>query len=68
MTKVEYAEQTLYDSLLDAIHGIYFVGVGKQISNEIVLVVYLETESEPVLPAEWEGFRVVTKSLYAMIS
>lgn len=70
MTKVEYAEQTLYEQLLGFCPEVFFVGVGKHLSNEIVLIVYLNTSSEilPPIPEDWEGFRVVTKDASSMLS
>lgn len=70
MTKVEHAEHSLYEQLLDFCSEPYFVGVGKNLSNEIVLIVYLGTETNcpPPLPTDWEGFRVVVKDLRSMIS
>jgi len=70
MTKVEHAEQTLYMELQDFFPDAYFVGVGKSLTNEIVLIVYLDTSCGdfPSLPGDWEGFRVVVKDLSSMIS
>ena len=69
MTKVEHAEHSLYHHL-KKFREVYFVGVGKHLSNEIVLIVYLKMEngSVPALPEDWEGFRVVVKDLSSIIS
>lgn len=70
MTKVEHAEQTLYSELLRRCPGVYFVGVGKHLSNEIVLIVYLDSSAKniPSLPKDWEGFRVVVKDVESILS
>ena len=71
MTKVEYAEQTLYRELSDICPETFFVGVGKRISNEIVLIIYIDTGDTDVLsclPDNWEGFRIIVKNLDSLIS
>jgi len=69
MTKVQHAESSLYAQLLGHFSETYFVGVGKNLSNEIVLIVYMnpETTNPPPLPADWEGFRVVVKDLRSLV-
>ena len=69
MNKVEHAEQSLYRNLVTSYPHPIFVGVGKQISNEIVLVIYVDTSSELnfAVPVSWEGFRVVLRDLCAAV-
>lgn len=69
MTKVQQAEHTLYGGISDVYPDVFFVGIGKQLSNEIVLIVYMDDATKlPVLPESWEGFRVVRRSLESLIS
>lgn len=75
MTKVEQAETTLYTNLIDGFSGVVFVGIGKEVSSEIVLVVYIDKDAcvngnsndVPVIPSDWYGFRVVVNDLTSLI-
>jgi len=70
MTKVQQAESTLYAEISEIYDGVFFVGVGKQLTNEIVLVVYVNTldDKAPYVPEDWGGFRTIIKSLDSLIS
>jgi hypothetical protein len=70
MTRVEHAERTLYLDFASLYPEPFFVGVGKELDNEIVLVMYIDMNDEtaPYIPDDWEGFRVVVKELNSLIS
>lgn len=70
MTKVEQAERTLYVEISEMYTGPFFVGVGKQLTNEIVLIVYIGKSDETTLyiPEDWGGFRILIRSLDSLIS
>lgn len=70
MTKVEQAEHTLYMEVSDMYSGVFFVGVGKELPDKIVLIVYIDMDDEtvPYITDSWEGFRVIVKELESLIS
>ena len=70
MSKIEFAEQSLYSLMTNFYPKTFFVGVEKAKLNEVVIVVYLNVDDIDgflSLPATWEGFRVIIKELRTLI-